>query len=232
VSVEKGGELFLIADGWRAAYPGASAGVLAMRGLANPARHPALEKRRIEVEDSLRARFGAMDRTQMTATSPLSAYSTYFKRFKKTYPVQLQLESVVARGKHIPSFSSLVTAMFTAELKNQLLTAGHDLDALELPVRLDVADGSESCLLLSGTEQQLKSGDMYMADGVGVVSVVVYGPDQRTRITLETSRALFAVYAPPGVDSDSVRSHLEDIRDNVLLFSPSAAVEHLEVYSA
>ncbi len=122
--------------------------------------------------------------------------------------------------------------MFTAELKNQLLTAGHDLDSLELPLTLRVADGTESFTLITGAEQGLKAGDMYMSDTVGIISVVIYGPDARTRITPDTRNAVFAVYAPPGVDPARVQAHLEDIRNNVIMVAPDAAVERLEVYPA
>lgn len=200
-----------------------------MRGLRNPARHPDLEARRLQVEEALRGRFGSMDRAQLVATAPLDAYSVYFKRFKKTYPVQLQLESIVFKDRHIPNFSALVTAMFTAELNSQLLTAGHDLDSLELPMTLRVADGTETFTLIGGVEQGLKAGDMYMCDTVGIISVVVYGPDARTRITPDTRNAVFVVYAPPGVDPAAVQAHLEDIRNNVIMVAPDAVVDRLEI---
>ena len=224
--------MFSVSEEWRAAYAGASAGILVMRGLTNPERHPALEERRLQVEAVLIKRFGDMDRPQMVAKAPLDAYSAYFKRFKKTYPVQLQLESIVFKDKHIPSFSALVTAMFTAELKNQILTAGHDFDALQLPVTLHVAEGTESFTLITGAEKGLKAGDMCMADTAGIISVVIYGPDRRTRITPATRNALFTAYAPPGGDPAAGLAHLEDLRDNVLLVVPEAQVELLAVHQA
>lgn len=224
--------MLVVSEEWKAAYPGATAGLLVMRGLCNPARHPALEARRMQVEEALRGRFGGMERAQLVATAPLDAYSVYFKRFRKTYPVQLQLESIVFKDRHIPNFSALVTAMFTAELKNQLLTAGHDFDSLQLPVTLRVADGTESFTLITGAEQGLKAGDMYMSDTAGIISVVVYGPDERTCITPDTRNAVFTVYAPPGVDPAAVQAHLKDIQDNVLLVAPDATLERLEAYQA
>jgi len=70
-----------------------------------------------------------------------------------------------------------------------------DLDGVEAPVRLDVSTGSERYVMLNGQEQELKPGDMFVADEQGVISDVIYGPDQRTRITTTTRRALFVVYA-------------------------------------
>jgi DNA/RNA-binding domain of Phe-tRNA-synthetase-like protein len=201
-----------------------------MRHVVNPERHPALDKRKQELETQLRARFSGHDRAALKALPTIQAYNNYYKRFKKSYHVQLQLESVALKGKSIPRVAALVEAMFAAELKNLLLTAGHDLEAVQMPVRLDVARGTERYICLNGQEQQLKAGDMMIADAQGVISSVIYGPDRRTQITSETRQVLFTVYAPPGIGEQAVYDHLQDIQANVLLFAPEAHVELLEVY--
>ena len=122
--------------------------------------------------------------------------------------------------------------MVTTELKHLLLTAGHDLDAVQPPVTLTVASGQERYRLLGGREQALQAGDMMMADGAGVISSVLYGPDERTRLRPETRQALFTVYAPPGIAESAIVRHLEDLRAAVRLFSPDADVEALTVYGA
>ncbi len=160
----------------------------------------------------------------------LQAYNNYYRRFKKSYHIQLQLESIVWKGKSIPSVSSLVEAMFMAEMKNMLLTAGHDLDIVSLPLTLDVSKGTESYILMRGEEQVLKPGDMMISDGVGVVSNVIYGPDRRTQITAGTRNVVFTVYTPTGIDVQAVEGHLQDIRDFILIFAPQARVELLKVY--
>jgi len=50
--------------------------------------------------------------------------------------------------------------MFMAELKNFLLTAGHNLDVADLPIKLDVASGGEKYIQLSGQEKNLIHNDM------------------------------------------------------------------------
>jgi DNA/RNA-binding domain of Phe-tRNA-synthetase-like protein len=224
--------MFMVSETWKKAYPGAAVGVLAMRNVVNPESHPELDKRKEELETQLRARFSGYDRAALKALPIIQAYNNYYKRFKKSYHVQLQLESVALKGKSIPRVAALVEAMFVAELKNLLLTAGHDLEAVQMPVRLDVAEGSERYIRLNGQEQQLKAGDMMIADAQGVISSVIYGPDRRTQITSETRQALFTVYAPPGIGKQAVHDHLQDIQANVLLVAPEADVELLEVYGA
>ena len=203
-----------------------------MRNVTNPSQHAVLDQRKEELENQLCARFSGYDRAALREIATLQAYHTYYKRFKKTYHVQLQLESIVFKGKSIPRVAALVEAMFMAELKNLLLTAGHDLDVLNTPVGIDISDGTERYVRINGQEQDLKTGDMMIADAQGVMSSVLYGADQRTRITSETRGALFTVYAPPGINEEAVREHLGDIRDNVTLFAPDAEVELLEVYCA
>jgi DNA/RNA-binding domain of Phe-tRNA-synthetase-like protein len=120
--------------------------------------------------------------------------------------------------------------MFMAELKNLLLTAGHDLDVLKPPVRISVADGSEKYTRINGQEQTPQPMDMFIADTKGIISTVVYGPDHRTRITSKTQRAFFTVYAPPGIGEQAVDEHLREIQTNVLLIAPQAEVEVMEVH--
>jgi DNA/RNA-binding domain of Phe-tRNA-synthetase-like protein len=120
--------------------------------------------------------------------------------------------------------AALVEAMFMAELKNQLLTAGHDLAALVQPFGVDIANGDEHYVRINGQEQSLKEGDMVITDAKGIMSSVLYGPDQRTQIRPETTAVVFTVYAPAGISSTMVADHLDDIRGYVALFAPDISV--------
>jgi DNA/RNA-binding domain of Phe-tRNA-synthetase-like protein len=219
-----------VSDSWRTAYPGAVVGIMVLGNVANPKKSAALDDKKRELEDLLRSRVST--KSDLEAHPVIQAYDAYYKAFRKNYHVLFQLESIALKGKSIPDVAALVEAMFAAELKNMLLTAGHDLNALELPVRLDISKGHERYTMLNGKEQSLKPGDMMMADNQGVISSVIYGPDRRTRITQDTEKALFVVYAPPGVGEDRVTRHLQDIRDYAELFSPDLDVDTLETYVA
>jgi DNA/RNA-binding domain of Phe-tRNA-synthetase-like protein len=122
--------------------------------------------------------------------------------------------------------------MFMAELRNMLLTAGHDLDVVELPIRLDAAQGGEKFVRMNGEEQTLKQGDMYIADAQGIISSVVYGPDRRTRIRPSTTKVLFTVYSVPGVGEQATLQHLGGIESYVKLVAPDATTRLLQVYGA
>jgi DNA/RNA-binding domain of Phe-tRNA-synthetase-like protein len=224
--------MFQVSYSWKVAYPDSHAGVLVLRGVSNPARHAELEHRKTRLEETLRLQYAGWDRKALLQIPVLKAYDSYYGRFKKTYHVQLQLETILLKGKSIPTVAALVEAMFMAEIKGLLLTAGHDLDSLHLPLTLDAAQGTERYNLLRGEAQTPKASDMLIRDGEGIISSIVYGPDERTRIRPETQNVVFTIYAPYGISVEDVQRQLEDMRDNVLLISPAAKVELLHVFGA
>ena len=222
--------MFELTEAWKIAFPGAHAGVLVMQNVVNPAGHAGLEQRKEALVNELRANYGRLDRGQLASLPALQVYDTYYKRFKKTYHVQLQLESIAFKGKSLPSVAALVEAMFMAEVKNMLLTAGHDLDALQLPARLDVTRGDEVYTLMRGQPQQVKPGDMIISDGIGIMSNIIYGPDQRTQIQPGTRNVIYTTYAPAGIGKQAVSEHLQDIQEYVRLFAPDAQTEMLQIF--
>jgi DNA/RNA-binding domain of Phe-tRNA-synthetase-like protein len=216
-----------ISGSWQAAHPGAAVGFLAMSGAANPEGHPLLERRRAELEGRLRSRYAGLDRGGLKALPVLKAYADYYRRFGKTYHLQLQLESVVLKGRPISKAAALVQAMFMAELDSLLLTAGHDLAALRGKLSAEAASGEETYTLLGGQPQKLKAGDMCIRDQEGILSSVLYGPDQRTRLTAQSTGVLYTVYAPAGIQRAAVMEHLARLEADVLLVSPGARVRFL-----
>lgn len=217
-------EILTPSDAWKTTYPGAMMGLLILEDAANLPQHAGLQQEKTALEERLRQRYAALSRAELKVTPPLDAYALYYRRFDKTYHVLLQLESIVHKGKAIFSAGSLVEAMFMAELNNLLLTAAHDLDRLQMPLKLDVAQGNETYLLANGQEQTLKAGDIFMADSNGVICSILYGSDQRSLITPATRRVLFVVYVPPGIEAARLEKHLADISAYVRLTAPQARV--------
>ena len=220
--------MLLVSEEWKQAFPGAGVGMMTLSGVVNPDCCTALEQRKRAVEEEIRTRFPT--RQVVAEFEPVQAYNAYYKRFGQTYHVQRQLESVGFKGKSLPAVAALVEAMFMAELKNGLLTAGHDLQSLRQPLTLQGATGEEEYVLINGKKQNTKTGDMLIADADGVLSSIVHGPDYRTRITADTSQALFVVYAPVGISRIAVEKHFDDIFSFVRLIVPAAKLERRVFY--
>ena len=227
-----GSQILEVDPNWCEAHPGASVGLIAMRGVANPASNESLNDLASVLECELRSRLETADHETIRAIPPLPAYAAYYKRWGQRYHVAMQLESVAQKGKALPRVAALVEAMFIAELSNLLLTAGHDLDALELPVHLTIGSG-ESFTAPAGQETTVKAGDMFIADAQGrVLSAIITGPSDFARISPETTAALFYSYAPPGIDPDLVSAHLDELERNVRLISPDSELVGREVVTA
>jgi DNA/RNA-binding domain of Phe-tRNA-synthetase-like protein len=201
-----------------------------MTGLSNSPSDDGLKERQRSLEAEFRERFAVDGKAAIRALPVMQAYAAYYKTFGKSYHVQMQTESVALGNRPLPSVSAVVDSMFMAELRSGLLTAGHDLDSIQPPVTIDVADGSESYTALGGKEQTLKAGDMYMRDALGVISNVLYGPDARTPISMQTKAAMFAVYAPDGISKQAVEQHLRAIQQALESFSPQANTVMLETF--
>ena len=217
---------------WKDAFPGASVGLLVMKNTVNPKNNPDLDNKMKEIEEEIRNNFSQSGREGIRELSTIRAYTEYYKKFKKTYHVMLQLESIALKNRNLPRISTLVSAMFAAELKNQLLTAGHDISKLQNPVVLNIANGNESYTGMGGKLQNLNPDDMFISDNAGVISSIIYGPDNRTPITADTEDVLFTVYGPTGISPEQIKNHLEDISSYVKLVSSDAVTDTLEIYSS
>jgi DNA/RNA-binding domain of Phe-tRNA-synthetase-like protein len=85
---------------------------------------------------------------------------------------------------------------------------------------------------MNGTTRTLKAHDMLMSDASGIVCTILMGQDKRSAISERTRRALYVAYAPAGVPFAAVQHQLELIREYVLLVTPNAEIELLEVLAA
>lgn len=117
-----------------------------------------------------------------------------------------------------------------AELKNMLLTAGHDLEKVKLPLILKISEDTESYTGIGGKPAVTVPGDLMIQDAKSVISSIMKGPDQRTRITADTRQVLFTIYAPEGIRKDTIISHLNDIESYIRIFSPQSTTQLKKVF--
>ena len=209
-------------DAWRAAHPEARIGLLELSGVDNTHSSVDLDAKKRETEKRLRERYKGFNRSDFLALPVMAAYERYYKRFNKTYHVQLQLESIVLKGKSLPSVSPLVDANFVAEVETLVLTAGHDAAKLEAPVSVDVSREGDRITQMTGGTKPIRAGDMVMRDAGGVSCSILYGQDERSPISPATSHVLYVAYAPAGVPVDAIEEQLRRIEENIRLFCPQA----------
>ncbi len=217
---------------WAEAHSGGTVGLLELSGIDQRGPAAPLEEQKRATEARLRERYAGFTRQDFLALPVMSAYAGFYRRFNKTYHVQLQVESIVLKGKNLPGVTPLVDANFCAEVETLILTAGHDAAKLVEPVSIDVSLPGDRQTQMSGAAKDIYAGDMVMRDAGGICCSIIYGQDHRSPISPETMHALYVAYAPAGVPADLVERQLRQIEANVRLFSPSAILEQLTLLRA
>src|SRR5262249_12988006 len=217
---------------WRAAHPRAVIGLLELSKVENARPSPQLDERKRETETRLRERYRAFTRQNFLSLPVMAAYAQYYKRFDKTYHVLLQVESIVSKGKSLPSVSPLVDANLIAEVDTLVLTAGHDVDRLLGAVSIDVSRDADQLTQMNSTPKVILAGDMIMRDAKGICCSILYGQDNRSPISVATSHVLYVAYAPTGVPAEAVEAHLGAIEAHVRLVSPAAVREQQQLLVA
>ncbi len=208
-------------------YPGTHLGILIVKGIS--------QKSECKKEDEviflmeLRKKYEGITRKELKAQNPVDAYAAYYKRFGQSYHLLSQLESMLKGEKTCASKSPLLQSMFFNELESMLLTAGHDLNKLKLPLHLNLAAGTECYQSISGRELTAAAGDMIMSDSTRVFSSILKGPDYDTRLTPDTRDVLFTIYAPPGIDAFKVKTALVRLEERIRAFAPDSITEILQV---
>lgn len=221
-----------VTTAWRSTHPGATIGILELSGFSNAGASPTLNARKRELEVRLHERYRGFTRRDFLALPTMAAYDRYYARFDKTYHVQLQLESLVLKGKSLPDVSPAVDATFMAEVETLILTASHDVAKLHGAILMDVTRVGEQMLQMNGVLKELRAGDMVMRDAEGICCTIIYGQDARSPISTATTHALYVAYAPPGVAPNSVISQMQSIEAHVRLFSPEVIVEQRRTFTA
>jgi DNA/RNA-binding domain of Phe-tRNA-synthetase-like protein len=217
---------------WRTVHAGSVIGLLELSAMDNRGPSSELDLRKREVERRLRTAYEGFERQDFLDLPVMAAYRRYYKKFKKTYHVQLQVESIVNQKRDLPAVSPLVDANFLAEMTTFVLTAGHDVAKLKELVCMDVSHEGDVIDQLGGGTKAIRPGDMVMRDAEGICCTIIYGQDDRSHITPATNHVLYVSYAPPGVSEAIVRTQLESIEGNIKLFSPTAKLEQCQLLVA
>ncbi|MFX0126437.1 MAG: hypothetical protein ACFFAE_22660, partial [Candidatus Hodarchaeota archaeon] len=128
-------------------FPNSMFGSLIIRNIPNRKGHETLERQKRDLENKIREANLVMDKDKM-----IKYYDTYFKMWKKTYPIEYQINTIKS-GRKFPKVSVLVDCMFLAEIKDRILTSGHDLDEIQGDLNFDISEDGEKYLKLNGQEQ-------------------------------------------------------------------------------
>ncbi|MBX3071482.1 MAG: hypothetical protein KF883_13335 [Thermomicrobiales bacterium] len=223
--------IWTVTEAWRENWPGATGGILAIRGFQPTGRPEPFDESLTETEELLIDQFAPLEREAIRQTGNIAHYHRYYRSFGQNYHVQHQIESIAKKGRKIPRRQILVEIGFKWELRNGILTGVHDLADVAFPVVLDSAAEPVAYQGYGEHQAEVRQNDMYYRDGVDVLSSIVGGPSHHGRIQESTGAALFTVYGVPGVAAAEIESHLQQLWADVRLIEPNAELIELSSIS-
>ena len=151
--------------------------------------------------DLIRQDNNPYDRAARFGSDP---YYRYFKKYKKTYPVLLQLESFLLKGRPFPEELPASALAFLAELRTGLLLGTHDIDRMQGALTLFAPTEKLSFPGLGGHESHSYPGDLTGRDDEGILFSRIGGPDARTCLTPSTQHAAYLIFGVPGCSPDRI----------------------------
>jgi DNA/RNA-binding domain of Phe-tRNA-synthetase-like protein len=146
---------------------GLRAGVILFRDIQVGARPAGLQQEIVRAIAAMRARFSDLKSAQ--ATPELAAFRQVLERVgvnprKVQHSVEKLLSSAFKRGD-LPVINSFVDAYNLLSLTSLCSLGAHDVDRLELPVRLGILTGAEAFTPLGKSEpEQVRPGEFGYVD--------------------------------------------------------------------
>ena len=151
-------------------------------------------------------------------------YFRYFRKFKKTYPVMMQFESVLLKGREFPRWTAVTAVPFLAELETHVLCGTHDVDCLMGPVELYQAEEKTPFEGLRGDEVHTYPGDVTGRDAGGIIFSMIAGADARTCARAESRHVFYPVFGVPGQAPDALRSAQARMAEYAALLAKDAQI--------
>lgn len=169
----------------------------------------------------LKERYTDYDRKAVFGENP---YVKFFKKFKKTYPVMLQFESVCFKDRPFPAFNPISEIAFLAEITTFVLSGAHDIDNISGDVQLYIADSREDFEGMHGTLHTYPN-DFCAKDDKGIVFSLIAGTDRRTCAKQDSRYVLYPVFGTPDIPLEVIQKGLDTICRYVKVLCPDAEIE-------
>lgn len=171
---------------------------------------------------ALKADYADYDRKAVFGEDP---YVRFFKKFKKTYPVLMQFESFLLKGRPFPQVNPVTEVPFLAELKTRCLMGTHDADAVQGTLRLFSGTEKAPFTGLRGEEVHTYPNDVCGQDDGGIIFSMISGADNRTCAKPESRHVFYPVFGTPDLPAEEIACQQELLKRYVLTLAPTARIE-------
>lgn len=173
-----------------------------------------------------RSRYPDYDRKSVFGDNP---YFRFFRKFKKTYPVMLQAESVLFKGRPFPADNPVTAIPFLLELCTFVLSGTHDVDQMDGSLTLFTPDAKLPFIGLRGEEVHTYPNDICGRDNGGIILSMIAGADERTCARPDSRHVFYPVFGTPDTTDEWIHSNLERLESYVKVLAPEAVIEKIVV---
>ena len=172
--------------------------------------------------DALREKYADYDRKAVFGENP---YFRFFKKFKKTYPVMQQFESVLFKGRPFPEEDPVMGVPFLLELTTFVLSGTHDIDRMDGPLTIFTPSEKLPFLGMRAASTHTYPKDICGRDSSGIIFSMIAGADDRTCIHLDSRHVFHPVFGTPDTDQAVIENALRRLEFFVKVLAPNAVAE-------
>ena len=152
-------------------------------------------------------------------------YFRYFRKYKKTYPVMMQLESFLGEARPFPDVNPVNEVAFLAELKTRMLLGTHDIARIQGELTLFRDTRKTPFCGIGDREVHNYPGDISGRDDLGIVLSMIAGADNRTCVSQDTRHTAYFVFGVHGMEETKVQSALALLELYAKSLAPLAVVD-------
>ena len=154
-----------------------------------------------------------------------NSYYRFFKKFKKTYPVLLQYESIIFKNREFPKNNPIIEIPFLLELTTLVLSGTHDVTKIEGPVNLCLSHNKTSFEGMRG-EAHTYPGDLFAMDNRGIIFSEIAGSDARTCASKDSTHVIYPIFGVPDINKDIIANAISKLISYINVLCPDAKIEY------
>ena len=152
-------------------------------------------------------------------------YFRYFRKFKKTSPVMMQVESFLLKGRPFPEGKYTNAVAFLTELRTRCLLGSHDADRIEGDLIVYKETEKTDFPSIHGGLAHSYPGDVTCRDDHSVVVSMIAGADERTCLKEDSRHVLYFAFGTPGMSPETLRGYLDRVGEYVKVLAPGAGIK-------
>jgi len=211
-------------------FPHVKIGILTIRGADNKTPQPELLKLLREEENQVRERLSTETLTDDQKIADWrEAYRTFgFKPSKYRPSVEALLRRVL-QGKELPDLSPLVNIYTLISIKHTLPAGSDDLDHISGPIRLTMAEGTETFHMLGAEEAiTVEKGEViYRDDDEVLTRAWNYRECEKSKITPESTNVNLVIEGLEHTTRAEMKQALQEMKALVQQFTGGTIEEHI-----